>query len=65
MRGEYVNFNEITELITNINDYQIIEKYNLHELGKLIAQKVPGYKMDINVIPFMDFSKLAENKKIQ
>ena len=55
------NLNKITELITNINDYQIIEKYNLHELGKLIAQKVPGYKMDINVIPFMDFSKLAEN----
>ena len=55
------NLNEIIELITNINDYQIIEKYNLHELGKLIAQKVSGYKMDINVIPFMDFSKLAEN----
>ena len=33
------NLNKITELITNINDYQIIEKYNLHELGKLIAQK--------------------------
>ncbi len=55
------DLNEIKELITNINDYQIIEKYNLHELGRLIAEKVPGYKMDINVIPFMNFAKLAEN----
>lgn len=55
------NLNEIKELITNINDYQIIEKYNLHELGTLIAEKVHGYKMDINVIPFMNFAKLAEN----
>lgn len=55
------DLNEIKELITNINDYQIIEKYNLHEIGKLIAEKIPGYKMDINVIPFMNFAKLAEN----
>ena len=55
------NLNEIKELITNINDYQIIEKYTLHELGVLIAEKLPGYKMDINVIPFMNFAKLAEN----
>jgi hypothetical protein len=55
------NLNEIEELISNINDYQILEKYNLHELGLLIAEKVPGYKMDINVIPFMNFAKLAEN----
>lgn len=55
------NLNEIKELIININDYQIIEKYNLQELGILIAEKIPGYKMDINVIPFMDFAKLAEN----
>ncbi len=52
---------EIKELITNINDYQIIETYNLHEVGKLIAEKVSGYKMDINVIPFMNFAKLAED----
>ncbi len=55
------NLNEIKELIANIKDYQIIEKYSLHELGTLIAEKVPGYKMDINVIPFMNFAKLAEN----
>lgn len=55
------DLNEIKELITNINDYQIIEKYNLHEIGKLIAEKIPGYKMDINVIPFMNFAKLAQN----
>lgn len=55
------DLNEIKELITNINDYQIIEKYNLHEIGKLITEKIPGYKMDINVIPFMNFAKLAEN----
>lgn len=55
------NLNEIEELIANIKDYQIIEKYSLHELGTLIAEKVPGYKMDINVIPFMNFAKLAEN----
>ena len=52
---------EIKELITNINDYQIVEAYNLHEVGKLIAEKVSGYKMDINVIPFMNFAKLAED----
>ena len=50
------NLNEIKELIANIKDYQIIEKYSLHELGTLIAEKVPGYKMDI-----MNFAKLAEN----
>lgn len=55
------NLNEIKELIANIKDYQIIEKYSLHELGTLIAEKVPGYKMDINVIPFINFAKLAEN----
>lgn len=54
------NLNEIRELIAHIDDYQIIEKYNLHEVGVLIAEKVSGYKMDINVIPFMNFAKLAE-----
>ncbi len=54
------DLNEIKELIENINDYQLLEKYNLHEVGVLIAEKVDGYKMDINVIPYMNFSKLAE-----
>lgn len=55
------DLNEIKELISNIKDYQIIEKYSLHELGTLIAEKVYGYKMDVNVIPFVNFAKLAEN----
>lgn len=54
------DLNEIKELIENINDYQLLEKHNLHEVGILIAEKVDGYKMDINVIPYMDFAKLAE-----
>lgn len=60
-RYKIKDLNEIKELITNINDYQIIEKYDLHELGILISEKLSGYKMDINVIPFMNFAKLAEN----
>ena len=55
-----IDLNEIKRLIVNIDDYQIIEKYNLHEVGVLIAETVSGYKMDINVIPFMNFAKLAE-----
>lgn len=55
------NLNEIKELIANINDYQIIEKYSLHELGILIASSLPEYRMGINVVPFVNFAKLAEN----
>lgn len=54
------NLNEIKDLIFHINDYQILKKYSLYEVGKMIAEKISGYKMDINVIPFVDFSKLAE-----
>ena len=54
------NLDEIKDLIFHINDYQILKKYSLYEVGKMIAEKISGYKMDINVIPFVDFSKLAE-----
>lgn len=54
------DLNEIKELINHISDYQILEKYSLHEIGKMIAEKTSGYKMDINVIPFVDFSRLAK-----
>lgn len=54
------NLNEIKELISNIEDYKIIEKYNLHEVGVLIAEKSSKYHMDIDVIEFVNFEKLAE-----
>ena len=54
------NLDEIKDLIFHINDYQILKKYSLYEVGKMIAEKISGYKMDINVIPFVDFSKLAK-----
>ena len=55
------DLNEVKELVANINDYKILPKYNLHEVGILIAEKVHGYKMDINVIPYMNFTELAKN----
>lgn len=51
---------EIKKLIANIKDYEILPAYNLHEVGVLISKSLSGYKMDINVIPFMNFEKLAE-----
>lgn len=54
------NLDEIKEFITNINDYQILQAYNLHEVGILIARKEASYHMDINIIPFVNFTELAE-----
>lgn len=54
------NLNEIKELITNINDYQILQAYNLDEVGRLIAQKEEGYHMGIDIVPFVNFTELAE-----
>lgn len=50
---------EIKRLIAEVKNYQIIEAHNLHELGVLIAQKISAYHMNLEVIPFVDFEKLA------
>jgi len=52
---------EIKKLIENIENYQIIKVHNLHELGVLISEKIPCYHMNLEVIPFVDFKKLASN----
>lgn len=54
------SLDEIKELITNINDYQIIEKYNLEEIGKLIVEKVADYDGLDEILEFIDYEKLAE-----
>lgn len=54
------DLNEIKKIIENIKDYRIIPVYNLHELGLLIAKKVSDYHINDEVIPFVDFSRLAE-----
>lgn len=54
------DFNELKNLIKNINNYQILEVYSLHEVGLLMAKKLDGYKVNINMIPYVDYVKLAE-----
>ena len=54
------DFNELKKLIKNINNYQILEAYSLHEVGLLIAKKLDEYKVNINMIPYVDYVKLAE-----
>ena len=55
------NLNEIKELISSIDDYQILNVHNLRETGILIAQKCSEYKISIDSIPYFNFEKLAEN----
>lgn len=50
---------EIKKLIADVDNYQIVEAHNLHELGVLIAQKISAYHMNLEVTPFVDFEKLA------
>ena len=52
---------ELKDLINNIDDYQIIEAHNFREVGILIAEKSPDYKMNINIIPYFNFEKLGES----
>lgn len=54
------DFNELKNLIKNINNYQILEAYSLHEVGLLIVKKLDEYKVNINMIPYVDYVKLAE-----
>ena len=54
------DFNELKNLIKNINNYQILKAYSLHEVGLLIAKKLDEYKVNINMIPYVDYVKLAE-----
>lgn len=54
------DFNELKNLIKNIDNYQILEAYSLHEVGLLIVKKLDEYKVNINMIPYVDYVKLAE-----
>ena len=54
------NLDEIKELIANIDDYQILEKYNLEEVGKLLTEKSPEYEISDEMKEFINYSKLAE-----
>ena len=54
------DFNELKKLIENINNYQILKAYSLHEVGLLIVKKLDKYKVNINMMPYIDYVKLAE-----
>ena len=54
------DFDELKNLIKNIDNYQILEAYSLHEVGLLIVKKLDEYKVNINMIPYVDYVKLAE-----
>ena len=54
------DFDELKKLIKNIDNYQILEAYSLHEVGLLIVKKLDEYKVNINMIPYVDYVKLAE-----
>lgn len=54
------SLNEVKELIANINDYQLFEKYNLEEVGKFITQEIPEYEVADEIEDFVDYSKLAK-----
>ena len=54
------DFDELKKLIKNIDNYQILEAYSLHEVGLFIVKKLDVYKVNINMIPYVDYVKLAE-----
>lgn len=54
------DFDELKNLIKNIDNYQILKAYSLHEVGLLIVKKLDEYKVNINMIPYVDYVKLAE-----
>lgn len=54
------SLDEIKELIANIDDYQLLEKYNLEELGMLITEKIPKYEIQNEMVEFINYSRLAE-----
>ena len=54
------NFDEIKELISNINDYQILETHSLEEVGKLLTEKSPEYEISDEMKDFVNYSKLGK-----
>ena len=54
------DFKEIKNLIKNINNYQLLKAYSLYEVGLLIVKKLDEYSVNINMIPYVDYVKLAE-----
>lgn len=54
------SFDEIKELISNINDYQILETHNLEEVGKLLTEKSPEYEISDEMKDFVNYSKLGK-----
>lgn len=54
------NIDEIKNAITNINDYKILETYNLKQVGRLLTEKVPEYEVSDEIKEFVDYSKLGK-----
>lgn len=54
------SFDEIKELIANINDYQILGTHSLEEVGKLLTEKSPEYEISDEMKEFVNYSKLAK-----
>ena len=54
------SIDEIKELISNINDYQILETHSLEEVGKLLTEKAPEYEVSDELKDFVNYSKLAK-----
>ena len=54
------DFDELKNLIKNIDNYQILKAYSLHEVGLLIVKKLDEYKVNINMIQYVDYVKIAE-----
>ncbi len=54
------SLDEIKEVVSNINDYQILETYNLEEVGKLLTEKTAEYEVRNEMQEFVDYSRLAE-----
>lgn len=54
------SFDEIKEVIANINDYQILGTHSLEEVGKLLTEKSPEYEVSDEIKDFVNYSKLAK-----
>lgn len=54
------SFDEIKEVIANINDYQILGTHSLEEVGKLLTEKSPEYDVSDEMKEFVNYSKLGK-----
>lgn len=51
---------EITELLSNIDYYKILDVYNNKELGEYVIDKVPDFEIPKYLMQFIDTEKLGE-----